>query len=396
MASRRLCFVAAVAAVLSAAPIAFASPAPPPPQARVDNPARPTAKDAGRVVRLEEIGRIRDDGDALVFRSPRFFSLGPDGSLFFFDFAEGDRLYRFDAGGRLVYKLLKSGQGPGESQRSSGYIVAGDRVRVLSWVPPKIMDFDLRSGRYLQEARVEEDTHGLWFLGAAGGRIYGIRDEVFRLAAFESTGVFAVPNVVYEISPDFRVWKKLYEFPVRMMIKNRSAFRLDPIDAAPRGTTLYINHTAEYRVTQVDLVSGAAVRHISRAYDRVRSKPAKGEDAEPELRGVELPEDPYVWDVDRIHAAAGRLWVFTSAMKPDGDDQQVDVFDAEGRYIDMFVLRYPAGKRNHRAVSRWTLLADDGRFVIPEQEADGLVTIGVYRVPDAALFPPRTVVPRAP
>lgn len=362
-------------------------------QVRVENPARALAKDAGRVVRLEEIGRIRDDGDALVFRSPRFFSLGPDGSLFFFDFAEGDRLYRFDAAGRFVHKFLESGQGPGESQRSSGYIVAGDRVRVLSWVPPKIMDFDLGSGRYLQEARVEEDTHGLWFLGAAGGRIYGIRDEVFRLAAFESAGVFSVPNVVYEISPDFKVWKKLYEFPVRMMIKNRSAFRLDPIDAALKGTTLYINHTAEYRVTQVDLVSGAAVRHISRAYDRVRSKPAKGEDAEPELRGAELPEDPYVWDVDRIHAAAGRLWVFMSAMKPDGDDQQVDVFDAEGRYVDMFVLRYPAGKRNHRAVARWTLLADDGRFIIPEQEDDGLVTIGVYRVPDAALFPSPTGFP---
>ena len=356
-------------------------------QVRVENPARALAKDAGRVVTLEEVLRIRDDGDTVIFRSPRFFSLGPDGSLFFVDFAEGDRLYHFDAAGRFVRKLLKSGQGPGECQFAAGHIVAGDRVRVLSWVPPKIMDFDLRSGRYLKEARVEEDAHGLWFLGTSGGRIFGIRDEVFRLAAFESTGVFAVPNVVYEISPDFRVWKKLYEFPVRMMIKNRSAFRLDPIGASLRGTALYINHTAEYRVTQVDLVSGAAVRHISRAYDRIRPKPAKGDDADPELKGVDLPDDPYVWDIDKIHGAAGKLWVFTSHMKPDADDQQVDVFDAEGRYVDMIVLRYPAGKRNHRAMSRWTLLTDDGRFVIPEQEEDGLVTVGVYRVPDAGLFP---------
>ncbi len=105
------------------------------------------------------------------------------------------------------------------------------------------------------------------------------------------------------------------------------------------------------------------------------------------MKGVELPDDPYVWDIDRIHATAGKLWVFTSAMKPDGDDNQVDVFDADGRYADSIILRYPAGDRNHRGVSRWTLMTDDGFFVIPEQEADGLISIGKYRIVDAGLFP---------
>ncbi len=125
------------------------------------------------------------------------------------------------------------------------------------------MDFNLESGHYLREARVQEDSHGLWFLGTAEGKIYGIRDEVFRPAAFESAGVYSIPNIVYEISPDFGTWKKIYEFPVRMVIKTRRAFRLDPIDAVIHGTTLYINHTAEYRVTELDLRSGAReARHL--------------------------------------------------------------------------------------------------------------------------------------
>jgi hypothetical protein len=356
-------------------------------QTRVDNPGRALSKNAGRVVNLVEILRIRDDGEAAVFKSPRFFQLGPDGSLHFVDFAEGDRIYQYSGEGRLVRKLLKTGQGPGECQYAAGFIVTGDRVRVLAWSPPKIMDFNLESGRYVREARVQEDSHGLWFLGTAAGKIYGIRDEVFRSAAFESAGVFSIPNAVYEISPDFGTWKKIYEFPVRMVVKRRRAFRLDPIDAAIHGTTLYINHTAEYRVTELDLRSGAAKRVISRAYDRVSSKPAKADEADPELKGVELPDDPYVWDIARIHATAGKLWVFTSAMKPDGDDHQVDVFDAEGRYADSIILRYPAGDRNHRHVARWTLMTDDGLFVIPEQEEDGLVSIGKYRIADADLFP---------
>ena len=353
-------------------------------QTRVDNPARPTAKNAGRIVKLEEVLRIRDDGARSIFRSPRELALGPDDSLYFIDYDEGPRLYRYSPEGKLIAKLLNTGQGPGEAQNPSGFLVMEDRIRVLSWIPPKIMDFGL-DGRYLRESRVTEDTHGLWFLAAAEGKVYGIRDEVFSSAAFRSSGIFSVPNSVYEISPDFRSWKKLYEFPVRMVIKKANAFRLDPIDADIRGSTLYILHTAEYQVVAFDLRTGRVKHVITRAYDRVKGSAKKPADPDPETRGIDLPDDPYVWDIDRIHAAAGKLWVFTSAIKSGGDDQQLDVFDEAGRFMDNIMLRFPAAGRNHRA--RWTVLTDDGFFIIPEQEKDGLISIGKYRIVDAGLFP---------
>jgi hypothetical protein len=356
-----------------------------PAQTRADNPARALAKNAGRVVQLEEVLRIRDDGASAVFKIPRELAAGPDGSLYFIDYDEGPRLYRFSPEGKLIFKLLKTGQGPGEVQNPSGFLVTEDRIRVLSWIPPKIIDFG-PDGRYLKESRVAEDTHGLWYLGVSEGRIYGVRDEVFRSAAWGNSGVSTIPNAVYEISPDFLSWKKLYEFPVRMLVKGRRAFRLDPIDADTRGSSLFILHTAEYRVDEFDLRSGALKRVISRKYDRVKSEASDEGDPDPETRGVEFPEDPYVWDIDRIHAAAGKLFVFTSTMSSGGDDQQVDIFDAEGRFADSVVLRYPPGGRNHRA--RWTVLTDDGLFIIPEQEKDGLISIGHYRIPDRDLFPP--------
>ena len=357
-----------------------------PGQTRIDNPSRALAKNAGRVVKLEEVLRIKDDGATAIFKSPRELALGPDKCLYFIDYDEGPRLYRYSPEGKLISKLLKKGQGPGEAQNPSGFLVMEDRIRVLAWIPPKIMDFGL-DGRYIKESRVEEDTHGLWFLAAAEGKIYGIRDEVFHSADFGSSGVFTVPNCVYEISPDFRSWKKLYEFPVRMLIKRANAFRQDPIDADIHGSTLYILHTAEYQVVAFDLRTGRVKHVIARKYDRVKSNSQKPADPDPETKGIELPDDPYVWDIDRIHAAAGKLWVFTSVMKPNGDDQQVDVFDEAGRFIDNFVLRFPAGGRNHRVVARWTVLTDDGFFIIPEQEEDGLISIGKYRIVDADLFP---------
>ena len=112
-------------------------------QTRVDNPGRALAKNAGRIVKVEEVLRIRDDGEDAVFKVLRGLVLGTDDSLYFMDHGEGPRLYRYGPEGKLVFKLLKTGQGPGEAQNASNFLVAGDRIRVLAWIPPKIMDFGL-------------------------------------------------------------------------------------------------------------------------------------------------------------------------------------------------------------------------------------------------------------
>jgi hypothetical protein len=352
-----------------------------PGQTRVENPKRPLAQNAGRFVDLEEVLRIRDDEKNAIFRTPQRLALGLDGSLYFLDYAEGARLYRFGPDGKLVFKALKNGQGPAESQHVSHFFFERDLIRVQAWVPPKVMDFDL-AGRYLKEVPVREDTHGLWFLAVAGGKIYGIRDELFTSAAFHGAGTFPIPNSVYEISSDFGNWKKLYEFPVRMAVKNRRAVRLDMIDATVHGSTMYILNTAKYGITQLDLRTGRVERFITRAYDRVKGRTAgkAQRDPDPEARGFEdIDSDPYVFDINEIHAVGDNLWVFTSTCK-SGDDQQVDVLDAAGRYIDSFFLRFPPDNRNHRAVRRKSLVTDDGFFFVPEQEEDGLVTIGKYKI----------------
>lgn len=349
-----------------------------PGQTRVENPKQPLAKNAGRIVDLDEVLRIRDGGKTAIFRTPQRLTLGKDGSLYFLDYAEGARLYRFGPDGKLMFKILKNGQGPAESQYVSHFFFEGDRIRVQAWVPPKIMDFN-HEGRYLREIRVREDTHGLWFLAVAGGKVYGIRDELFSSAAFQGTGTFPIPNSVYEISSDFRTWSKIYEFPVRNVVKRARAIRLDMIDAAVQGSRMYILHTAKYGIVQLDLRTGTAERFITRAYDRVRG--TTGGDPDPEARGFEdVDSDPYVFDINEIHAVGDNLWVFTSTVKPGGNDQQVDVFDAAGRFIDGFFLRFPPGPRNHRGVRRKSLLTDDGFFFVPEQEEDGLVTIGKYKI----------------
>jgi hypothetical protein len=366
-------------------------------QTRIDNPRRALAKDAGRIVQLEEVMRIRDDGDRVIFKVPRDFALGPDGSLHFYDIAEGVRLYRFGPDGKLVFKTMKTGQGPGECLAGANFVIDGDRIRIQAWNPPKIMEFGL-DGRYRSEIPTES-TKGLRFLFLVDGRLYGLRDEIPYSDAIAKTGLVETPYRLYEFSSDLKTWKKLHDVPVRHSIRKDPAgrpswIRLDMIEAAAGGPYVYIVHAAEYRIDQFDLRTGRVERVFGRAYDRRRLEAEGDEDLEP---GTKLePDDSEApsFDVLEIHAVGDRLWAFTSTMSDRGNDRVVDIFDAEGRFVDSVVLAYPDRTLRHNYTK--SLVTADGILYVAEQDREGLVSIGKYRVPDAGLFPSQAGPKRAP
>ena len=86
-------------------------------QTVVENPKQPSNPEAGRTVKLLEQMRIRDDGKEIVFKYPYQLQVGDDGSI---HFANGFEHFKYDAQGRFVFKIVKSGQGPGEADRDEG------------------------------------------------------------------------------------------------------------------------------------------------------------------------------------------------------------------------------------------------------------------------------------
>ncbi|NTV80966.1 MAG: hypothetical protein HGA24_06045 [Candidatus Aminicenantes bacterium] len=77
-------------------------------QTVIENPKKPSNPNAGRIVKLIERLRIRDDGKEIVFKYPYQLHIGGDGSV---HFANGFEHFKYDAQGRFVYKIVKSGQG---------------------------------------------------------------------------------------------------------------------------------------------------------------------------------------------------------------------------------------------------------------------------------------------
>ncbi len=346
----------------------------------IDNPEKPLSKNTRRTVMLEEVMRIKDDGDKVVFKIPKHLSLSEDGSIFLLDFTGSSHLYKFNKNGQFIFKVMKEGQGPGECQYASHFYIQGNRIRVQAWNPPKVMDFSL-DGRYIKEIKTGS-THGLRFLKSIDGKIYGIRDEIPHSNAIYKEGYIESPYRLYEISEDFQNWRKIYDFPVKHYIKRRHWYRRGMIDFAVHDHYLYIVHTAEYKIIKFDLRRAQIDRIIKRKYRRqeIYKKKVEKDVYNPVPKALRSPHMEYYFDIFQIQVYKDSLWVRTSTSRDNNTKSLIDIFDKEGKYIDSYYLQFPLNKEEHFYTK--SLLSDDGFILVPEQNQDGLVSIGKYRIKD--------------
>lgn len=344
----------------------------------IENPAKPLNKNAGRVIELEEVMRIKDDGQKIVFRNPEHLSLLEDGSILFID---SSYLYKFNKDGKFIFKAGKMGQGPGECRYATIYFSMGNSIRVQGWLPPKVIDYDM-DGRYIKEINTKNIPRPFWFLKFIDGKIYGIRDEIPFSDAIQKEGFIETPYTLYEISQDFKQLKKLYDFPVQHYIKQRRWYRRGMIAAAEYDHYLFIVYTAEYRIAKFDLNHSRIERIFKREYKRqkIRNEEIEDDVYDPEIRGLRPPPSEYYFDIFGIHVFKDSLWVMTSTTKDKDTKRLVDIFDMGGKYIDSFYLQFPLNNETHWIGN--SILSDDGFIFVPEQNQDGFISIGKYKIKD--------------
>lgn len=80
-------------------------------QTIIENPEKPLSKNAGRVLKLQEVLRITDESGDFYFKYPRDFMVAYDGSIFFRD---DEQILKFSPEGNFISNFFKKGQGPGE------------------------------------------------------------------------------------------------------------------------------------------------------------------------------------------------------------------------------------------------------------------------------------------
>lgn len=341
----------------------------------IENPEKPLSKNAGRMVLLEEEMRIRDDGEKIIFRAPRHLSLSKDGSVFFMD---GPYFFKYDKDGQLIFKVGKQGQGPGECQFVVNYFFMGNRIRAQASRPPKVMDYDC-NGRYIKEIKIDI-PYIFWLLTCSDDKIHGIRDELhFDYELRKSEGFIESPFTLYEVSEDFKKMRKIYDIPVKRYIKRGRWWRRAILDVAAYDHFLFIVHTAEYKIVKFNIRSARVERIFKRKYKRKKTLKKETEEIG-KPRPLAPPPLEYDFDIIRIHIFKDTLWVITSTTKDSGTKRHVDVFNMEGKYIDSFYLQFPLNNARHWIGT--TILSDDGYILIVEQNQDGFISIGKYRIKD--------------
>jgi hypothetical protein len=340
----------------------------------VENPAQPKSKNAGRIVKLERMLSIKDAGPDSPFRGPYDLQIGNDGSIYFYDNFE---FFRFDPEGKLIFRIIRPGQGPGEASMRTVALVTDDGVVIQAGSPPKIMSFDL-SGHLKDEKRMES-TQVFDDLFISANSIFGLIQGRPPEPAEIKEGYLDVPAWLYKISADFQNQVRKISFPIQNYILQSGgvAWPRASLDFALKDDeTLFVSHTAGYGISKCNLRSGSIEKIFKRKYARVKLPQKKESPRRPGV--LEAPPYQYYYDIGRLLVYKDQLWAVTST-RDSNQSRLVDVYDMDGTYVDNFYLQYPEGISHPTFAYRNVAIRGNNLFSIDE-EKDGTMSVNKYRI----------------
>ena len=124
-------------------------------QTVIENPEKPLSKNAGRVLRLQEIFRITDESDDFYFKSPQNLKEDSEGNFFIID---EKQFLKFSADGKYLKNLFVKGQGPGEIATryhwGLSYFILEDNIILYDRDGSKIIRMD-GEGNLIEEIRLK-------------------------------------------------------------------------------------------------------------------------------------------------------------------------------------------------------------------------------------------------
>jgi hypothetical protein len=329
----------------------------------IENPAKPSAKDAGRVLQLTEVWRISDESGEFYFKYPRELKIADDGTIFL---ADAEQFLKFSADGKFLGNLYRKGQGPGEIGREFYYHLRGRDLFVQ----------DMNSGRFW---RADLDGRFQETVNLAGkdyrGFVEALPDGFLFLKTVwpppnERTGkLMEILETVALVGPDGSECRDVAVFRPKTFLGPNTGMSWDPdiLELSPDRALLYAVHSRDYVVEVIDLASGALVRMIKRIYPKVEHAEA---DWEPGFRKrTGAPKIEFESDVKELFPIKDGLWVATST-DDKAKGRLIDVFDKDGRFVDSFYL----------GAGRGLMAVGEGFLFCQEKKEDETITIAKYRI----------------
>jgi hypothetical protein len=264
----------------------------------------------------------------------------------------------------------------------SNYQFFGDRLKVITIQPSKVLEFDL-SGKLIKETRLTDKSGIMRVLELFKDRFYYIHGEIDVNKT--KSGIQEFNQNLYASTYDGKSAALGLNFPERwmsekittkeggVMLTMRSADRTT--SAVENERSLYISHTGKYLIKHVDMAKGKLIRQFTRTYRRVDYIPGEDDQNPDAVKGY---KQDYFPDIHKLSLCKGKLWVFTSTVdKKKG--VLVDIFSLDGKYLDNFYLPFPGIDRPDKFDRKDFTLVGDSIYIVEEDE-DGNPSIVKYKI----------------
>jgi hypothetical protein len=345
---------------------------------QIENSGAPEAKNAGRVLGLKEILRIKDDGAAFFFKEPylNIDAVG-DGSLFVQD---GLKLYKFAPDGRYLGNFVKTGQGPGEiTVELTEFLVRGGELVLFSAPSSKLMVLDL-SGKLLKEIKFTQRT--FFDLVGYDGQTFFVTN--LRIAEFgRKEGLQRRNNYLFRLAPDgtsaetptvfgtedlIRIYPGRDGRPGGIGASSVAWMRRSPTTA----TCFFMADAEDYLIKRIDLRTAAVDRTFRRSYRRIKNltKDKESRAGFPDFEN----------DIHRLLVQDDSLWALTSTFDPKRGIL-TDVFDFDGRFLDSFFLPIFNARTGDSFSRRYMPMAIQGNYLfVVEHDADWNFSVVKYEI----------------
>jgi len=332
-------------------------------QGIVSNPSEPVGKKPNRALELHEVLRIKDTGDKFYFSgSPGgFASLGLDANGHVFVQSGKDQILKFTPEGNFLRNIVRGGQGPGEVSQYFSFLVGDEDVFIIDYGQDRIIRMTT-DGKLIAQ----------WRPSSAYNEFIGILKDglIFSRSNYpppedRKGKLMDVPSEVLRVSLNGAEETLIHTYPVLRFLAQGAAAAWAPFHAAlsDDGKYLFVNHTAEYEISMLDLNTGKTVRTFKRKYKRIEHVPYRGEAEFKKKYGFKRP---YEADINGLYVFGDLLWVKTSTE----DKEKGTLYDAysyDGIYRDAFVL-----KKNMVSIQRGYLLSW-------ETDEEGIHAVVVYK-----------------
>ena len=336
-------------------------------QTIIENPEKPTGKNPGRVLKLQEVFRITDESDDFYFSRPLNLKVDSEGSFFLID---ENQILKFSSDGRFLKNLFKKGQGPGEISSSShsrlSYFLLKNSIFLYDPTGNKIIHMD-GDGNLIEEVKLEVSVLSELYGPANRGFIF--TDEA--PAPMGKSGFHDVDMSIIWVSRDGSSSKKVMAFPKELYVDKNFARDWAPFYGLleSEAQNLFVCHTSEYKIVLADLGKGQVIKKFSRKYRRIRYVMTESQKQFYEKLKIKPPERKYKNDIVGLFLNKGNLWVETSTTdKKKG--VLIDVFNKEGKYTDSFYIN----------IKGQLLTSHEDTFFVLEKDEDENLQIVKYKI----------------